>query len=199
MDAGEWDQRYREADRLWSATPNLFVEDRLRHRAPGRGLDLAAGEGRNAIWLASLGWHMTAVDFSAVGVSRGSGQSEVVEFVVADVLVWEPDTDFDLILIAYLHLGQAEFQRVVQRAREWLRPGGELFMIGHHTSNIESGWGGPQNPEILWDVPAVLEWLEGMTVIESEVVRRPVETDEGRQYARDALIRVQASPPVGPT
>ncbi|HVR78077.1 MAG TPA: class I SAM-dependent methyltransferase [Acidimicrobiia bacterium] len=198
MDSVEWDQRYREADRLWSATPNLFVEDRLRHRAPGRGLDLAAGEGRNAIWLASLGWQITAVDFSAVGVSRGSGQSEVVEFVVADVLIWEPETDFDLILIAYLHLGQAEFQRVVQRAREWLRPGGELFMIGHHTSNIESGCGGPQNPEILWDVPAVLEWLEGMTVIESEVVRRPVETDQGRQYARDALIRVQASPPVGP-
>lgn len=198
MDAVEWDQRYREADRLWSVTPNLFVEDRLRHRAPGRGLDLAAGEGRNAIWLASLGWQMTAVDFSAVGVSRASAQSDTVEFVVADVLVWEPETDFDLILIAYLHLGQAEFQRVVQRAREWLRPGGELFMIGHHTSNIESGWGGPQNPETLWDVPAVLEWLEGMTVIESEVVRRPVETDEGRQYARDALIRVQASPPVGP-
>jgi SAM-dependent methyltransferase len=198
MDAVEWDQRYREADRLWSATPNLFVEDRLRHRAPGRGLDLAAGEGRNAIWLASLGWQMTAVDFSAVGVSRGSGQSDAVEFVVADVLVWDPETDFDLILIAYLHLGQAEFQRVVQRAREWLCPGGELFMIGHHTSNIESGWGGPQYPEILWDVPAVLEWLEGMTVIESEVVRRPVETDEGRRYARDALIRVQASPPVGP-
>lgn len=198
MDAVEWDQRYREADRLWSVTPNLFVEDRLRHRAPGRGLDLAAGEGRNAIWLASLGWQMTAVDFSPVGVSRGSAQSDVVEFVVADVLVWEPETDFDLILIAYLHLEQAEFQRVVQRAREWLAPDGELFMIGHHTSNIESGWGGPQYPEILWDVQAVLEWVEGMTVIESEVVRRPVETDEGRQYARDALIRVQASPPVGP-
>ena len=198
MDAVEWDQRYREADRLWSATPNLFVEDRLRHRAPGRGLDLAAGEGRNAIWLASLGWQMTAVDFSPVGVSRGSAQSDVVEFVVADVLVWEPETDFDLILIAYLHLEQAEFQRVVQRSREWLGPGGELFMIGHHTSNIESGWGGPQHPEILWDVPSVLEWVEGMTVIESEVVRRPVETDDGRRYARDALIRVQASPPVGP-
>lgn len=198
MDAVEWDQRYREADRLWSVTPNLFVEDRLRHRAPGRGLDLAAGEGRNAIWLASLGWQMTAVDFSPIGVSRGSAQSDVVEFVVADVLVWEPETDFDLILIAYLHLEQAEFQRVVQRAREWLAPDGELFMIGHHTSNIESGWGGPPYPEILWDVPAVLEWVEGMTVIESEVVRRPVETDEGRQYARDALIRVQASPPVGP-
>lgn len=198
MDAVEWDQRYREADRLWSVTPNLFVEDRLRHRVPGRGLDLAAGEGRNAIWLASLGWQMTAVDFSPIGVSRGSAQSDVVEFVVADVLVWEPETDFDLILIAYLHLEQAEFQRVVQRAREWLAPDGELFMIGHHTSNIESGWGGPQYPEILWDVQAVLEWVEGMTVIESEVVRRPVETDEGRQYARDALIRVQASPPVGP-
>ncbi|HEY4606134.1 MAG TPA: class I SAM-dependent methyltransferase, partial [Acidimicrobiia bacterium] len=75
MDSADWDQRYLEADRLWSATPNLFVADRLRHLAPGRGLDLAAGEGRNAIWLASLGWKMTAVDFSEVAVARGSAQS----------------------------------------------------------------------------------------------------------------------------
>ena len=198
MDAVDWDARYREADRLWSVTPNLFVADRLRHRTPGRGLDLAAGEGRNAIWLASLGWQMTAVDFSEVGTSRGSAQSDSVEFVVADALVWEPEATFDLILIAYLHLVLADLEKVVRRARDWLTPGGELFMIGHHVSNIGDGWGGPQYPEILWDVPDLLEWLEGMTVIESEVVRRPVETDDGRQYARDALVRVRAPSPDEP-
>jgi SAM-dependent methyltransferase len=195
MEAAHWDERYRTADRLWSVTPNLFVADRLLHSPPGRGLDLAAGEGRNAVWLASLGWQMTAVDFSEVGVSRGSAQSDEVEFVVADVLVWEPVAAFDLVLIAYLQLAPAEFEKVVRRAREWLQPGGELFMIGHDVSNIKGGWGGPQNPEILWDVPTILAWLDGMTVIESEVVRRPVETDDGRQFARDALVRVRASQP----
>jgi hypothetical protein len=63
-------------------------------------------------------------------------------------------------------------------------------------TNLEQGWGGPQYREILWDVPSILEWVDGMLVIESEVVRRPVDTEDGRQYARDALVRARAVPQV---
>jgi SAM-dependent methyltransferase len=197
MDAQEWDERYSEHDHLWSVTPNLFVADRLKGVRPGRGLDVAAGEGRNAIWLASLGWKMTAVDFSEVATSRGRSHSDEVEFVVADVTAWEPDGVFDLILMAYLHLSAADFEDLVRRSRGWLATGGELFLIGHDVSNIDQGWGGPQYPDILWDVPLVVEWLEGMTIVEAQVVNRPVETDEGRRYARDALIRARVVPPEG--
>ena len=194
MDASEWDDRYRSADRLWSVTPNIFVADRLRDARPGRGVDLAAGEGRNAIWLASQGWEMTAVDFSDVAIARGVGQAgDAVHFVVADVLEWEPEAGFDLVLVAYLQLGARELERVIRRSREWLDPGGELFLVGHDVSNLESGWGGPPHPEILWDVPVLLGWLEGLRVIESGVVRRPVETEDGVRFARDALVRVRSS------
>ena len=192
MDATDWDERYRSSDQLWSVTPNLFVADRLADVAPGRGLDLASGEGRNAIWLAERGWAMTAVDFSAVASSRATAQSDLVEFVVADVLTWEPDSRFDLVLITYLHLMPPDFEQVIRASREWLAPGGELFLIGHDVSNIEHGHGGPQVPEILWSVPDLLAWLDGMTVIEAQVVRRPVATGEGRVFARDALVRVRA-------
>jgi SAM-dependent methyltransferase len=192
VDATEWDERYRSSDRLWSVTPNLFVADRLAQKKPGRGLDLASGEGRNATWLAEQGWVMTAVDFSEVASSRGAAQSGLVEFVVADVLEWEPEDRFDLILVAYLHLMPLDFERVIRTSRDWLAPGGEMFLIGHDISNIEDGYGGPPVPEILWSVPDLLAWLEGLTVIEAQVVRRPVETDEGRMFARDALVRVRA-------
>ena len=192
MDSSEWDERYRASDRLWSVTPNLFVADRLVTIKPGRGLDLAAGEGRNAVWLAEQGWSMVAVDFSDVASSRGAAQSELVEFVVADVLKWEPEGRFDLILIAYLHLMPPDFEKVVRTSREWLVPGGEMFLIGHDVSNIEHGHGGPQVPEILWNLPDLLKWLDGMTVIEAQVVRRPIETEEGRVFARDTLVRVRS-------
>ncbi|HEY4606637.1 MAG TPA: class I SAM-dependent methyltransferase [Acidimicrobiia bacterium] len=194
MDAFEWDQRYRSADRLWSATPNLFVADRLKTITPGRGLDLAAGEGRNATWLASLGWDVTAVDFSEVAVERGSSHSDDVEFLVADVLEWEPSHTYDLVLIAYLHLVPSDFENVIRRAKQWVAVGGELFLIGHDVSNIDDGWGGPQYPEVLWDVPDIVAWLDGMLIVESEVVRRPVETEDGNKYARDALVRARALP-----
>jgi len=197
VDASEWDERYRSSDRLWSATPNLFVADRLSTKPPGRGLDLASGEGRNAIWLAERGWTMVAVDFSEVASSRGATENERVEFVVADVLEWEPMGEFDLVLIAYLHLMPPDFEKVIRNSQEWLTPGGELLLIGHDASNIEHGHGGPQVAEILWNVPDLLTWLDGMTVIEAQVVRRPVETDEGRMFARDSLVRVRSRPEDG--
>jgi SAM-dependent methyltransferase len=192
VDATLWDERYRETDRLWSQGPNLFVEDRLRDRPPGRGLDLAAGEGRNAIWLADLGWRMTAVDFSQVAVERGRESTDRVDFVVADVTTWEPDTGYDLVLIAYLHLVEAELSSVVRRASGWLEPGGELFMVGHDLSNLERGHGGPQTPEILWQVEDMVSWLgDGLALVETAVVRRPVETPDGFVYARDTLVRAR--------
>lgn len=191
MDSAEWDERYLAADRLWSPEPNIFVESRLSGRQPGTGVELGCGEGRNAIWLAELGWKMTAVDFAPAAIERGRARSNLVEFVVADVLVWEPTHDFDLVLIAYLHLAEQEFRPMLERAVTWLRPGGELFMVGHDRSNIEHGHGGPQAPEILWDVDEISAWVEGATILEAAVVEREVPDEGHRRVARDALLRWQ--------
>lgn len=192
MNSTEWDDRYRSSDRLWSRGPNIFVEDRLATREPGVGLDLAAGEGRNAVWLAERGWTMTAVDFSEVAVSRGRSASSDVEFVVADVLAWQSDRSYDLVLVAYLHLVEGQLRSVVSKAKSWLSPAGEIFLIGHDKSNIDHGHGGPQVPEILWDLDEMLGWMEGLSIIEAEVVRRPVEVEGGLETALDTLIRARA-------
>lgn len=190
MDAVAWNERYRSADRLWTAEPNLFVKDRLAHATAGRGIDLAGGDGRNAIWLADRGWKMTVVDFAETALDRGRAISSEVEFVLGDVSVWEPDSEQDLVLIAYLHLEITSMEKVVRRAETWLAPGGELFMIGHDRSNLELGHGGPQYPEILWEVDQIVSWTSG-DLMESAVVRRPVETDDGVVYALDTLVRVR--------
>src|ERR1700754_3536553 len=70
MDADAWDERYAATELVWSAGPNRFVEEECADLQPGRALDLAAGEGRNALWLAERGWSATAVDFSAVALDR---------------------------------------------------------------------------------------------------------------------------------
>lgn len=191
MDALGWDERYRTADRLWSAGPNLFVEDRLKNHPPGRGLDLAGGEGRNAVWLVKRGWSMSLVDFSEEAISRASAHSDEVELILADVLEWEPEGRFDLVLVAYLHLEPASFESVIRRSRDWLEPKGELFLIGHDLSNLEDGYGGPQYPELLWDLERIVGWVEGLEVIEASVVRRPVATEDGTEFARDTLVRAR--------
>src|SRR5256885_15763972 len=72
MRAAEWDQRYAE-QRQWSAEPNALVAELLAGLPPGDAVDLAAGEGRHALWLAGRGWRGTAGDLSAVGPDRGRG------------------------------------------------------------------------------------------------------------------------------
>lgn len=195
MDAEAWDERYRASELLWSAGPNIWVERRLADAEPGRGLDLASGEGRNAIWLAKRGWEMTAVDFSTVAIDRGRSLSDQVEFIEADVLTWEPEDPpcFDLVLIAYLQLEAEPLSDVVHRATSWVVPGGELFMVGHDISNLDEGVGGPQVPEILWDLDLMLEWLGDLHIVEAGIAKRPVEVDADIEYARDTLIRARAS------
>src|SRR3954467_4581796 len=94
MRAADWDQRYAE-QRQWSAEPNALVAGLLADLPPGDAVDLAAGEGRHALWLAGLGWRVAAVDFSAVGLARGAGQpdADVVTWVTADVTAWSTEPE----------------------------------------------------------------------------------------------------------
>ena len=190
-DATGWDERYLASPQLWSRGPNTFVADRLAEATPGTGLDLACGEGRNAIWLSSLGWDMTGVDFSQVAIDRARSVDPTGKWVVADVAEWEPDGQFDLVLIAYLHLPPAVMRPLLMRAAGWLAPGGEIFLIGHDRSNLDEGYGGPQDPTVLWNVHEMVDFFPEMRVIEAGVADRPVESDGDIVFAKDALVRLR--------
>jgi len=178
--AQEWDSRYAASDRVWSAAPNAWVAATLRGWFTGRALDLGTGEGRHAVWLASLGWQVTAVDFSAVGIERGRrGAQELgvgVDWVVADLGTWEPPpgVTFDLVLLAYLHLEGD----VLARARNWVAPGGALVVIGHALRNLTQGVGGPQDARLLHTEAEYRAASEGLLVEHlGEVVRHLPEGD----------------------
>lgn len=154
MRAADWDQRYAE-QRQWSAEPNALVAELLAGLPPGDAVDLAAGEGRHALWLAGRGWRVTAVDFSAVGLDRGRAQpgADRVTWITADVRTWSPPpAALDLVLVAYLHLPEPDALALLTGTVGWLRPGGRLLVLGHDVENITSGTGGPQDPAILYGV-----------------------------------------------
>jgi SAM-dependent methyltransferase len=70
MDRQQWDERYMTDELIWRAEPNRFLVEEVARMKPGRALDLACGEGRNALWLAERGWQVTGVDFSPVGLAK---------------------------------------------------------------------------------------------------------------------------------
>jgi SAM-dependent methyltransferase len=184
--AGDWDERYAERQQ-WSSEPNALIAELLTGLPPGDAVDLAAGEGRHALWLAGLGWRVTAVDFSAVGLARGAAQpgAERVSWVTADITTWTaPPASQDLVVVAYLHLSQDDTVAVLTRAVGWLRPGGRLLVLGHDLANIDHGVGGPQEPTILHSVDRLAPVAELLTVDRLEQVRR--ETPAGT--ALDTLL-----------
>jgi SAM-dependent methyltransferase len=186
MRAADWDQRYTES-RQWSAEPNALVADLLADLPAGDAVDLAAGEGRHALWLAGRGWRVTAVDFSPVGLRRGRGQpgADRVRWVTADVTTWTTDpAALDLVLVAYLHLPERDTVDLLTRAVGWLRPGGRLLVLGHDLANIEHGVGGPQEPAILYSVERLAPVAALLDVDRCEQVRR--ETPAGT--ALDTLL-----------
>jgi trans-aconitate methyltransferase len=73
---------------------------------------------------------MTAVDFSGVAVERGRARSEQVDFIQADVFDWQPERTFDLVLIAYLQVEADRLAALLERVKDWLEPGAELFRSG---------------------------------------------------------------------
>jgi len=196
MRADEWNTRYEGTELVWTARPNRFAVQELDGVAPGRALDLACGEGRHAVWLAELGWRVTAVDFSdvAIGKARQLAQARAVdvEWLVADVVEWDPGrSSWDLVLLFYLQLPEDERRAVWRKAADAVAPGGMFLLVGHDLRNLESGHGGPKSPDVLYTPEDVVDALAGtgIEIERAEPVRREVDTPEGERVAIDALVR----------
>ncbi|MDJ0923022.1 MAG: class I SAM-dependent methyltransferase [Acidimicrobiia bacterium] len=188
-----WNERYRERGALWGAAPNQFVVDRLRGLEPCRVLDLGAGQGRNAIWLAEQGHRVTAVDLSDVAIEQArelaAGAGVEVDLVAADLSAWEPEAaSFDLVLLVYVQVPEDLRKELHAKAIGALAPGGQVVVIAHHRDNLDHGVGGPPMPEILFDEELLAADFAELDVIENGRVLRHVDRDGVKGDAIDIVF-----------
>jgi SAM-dependent methyltransferase len=193
----DWDKRYASVENLWAVKPNRFLVAEAEGLEPGRALDLACGEGQNAIWLATLEWEVTGVDYSEVAIAKARGRAERdgvrVDFVCADLVAYEPEpAAFDLVLVLYLHIPADERRGVLERAAAALAPGGTFVFVGHDSTNLTDGVGGPSDPAILCTPDEIAAELPGLDVEKAERVLRDVYGEE--RDAIDALVRARRPP-----
>jgi SAM-dependent methyltransferase len=201
MDATAWDQRYAADELVWSAGPNAFVVDEvcdlLAERGTGRAIDLAGGEGRNALWFAEQGWESELVEFSAVALEKAAAIAEsrgvTLRTTLADATAEPALEPADLVLVCYLQLEAEPLARALRHAATVVAPGGTLLVIAHERDNLEHGYGGPPDPAFLPTVADVLAAIDGqgLEVLRAEQVRRQVPTDDGPREAIDLLVRAQ--------
>lgn len=203
MDADAWNERYDTAELIWTGEANRFLPPEVADLPPGRALDLACGEGRNAVWLATKGWSVTGVDFSDVGL--GKAQVLATEhgvtgtWIAADATDWAPPgPGFDLVISFYLQLPAAQRRASIRTAIAALAVDGTFLLVGHDLLNLTEGYGGPKDAGVLLTTEAV---IDDITAAELELgpelvieragrVDRVVATAEGDRTAIDTLVRV---------
>jgi SAM-dependent methyltransferase len=196
----DWDSRYAGSELLWTAEANRFLVAEVSGLAPGRALDLACGEGRNAVWLAEQGWTVRGVDFSSVALAKAEKLAEArgveADWVHADLLAYEPEpAAYDLVVVLYLQIPVTERRTISRRAAGALAPGGVLLIVAHDSSNFEHGWGGPRDPAVLYSAADVRDDLAdaGVEIVRADIVERPVDAPDGEKIALDLLVRARAA------
>jgi SAM-dependent methyltransferase len=160
MDSAHWDERYAGRELVWTSEPNRFLVQEVDGLAPGRVLDLACGEGRNAVWLAERGWQVTGVDFSKVGLEKArqleNARGVHIEWILADLLDYRPGPRaFALVIVFYLQVPEAQRTPILASAAGAVTPGGTFLLVGHDSSNIAEGYGGPQDRAVLYSAEEV--------------------------------------------
>jgi SAM-dependent methyltransferase len=193
-----WDARYAESERIWSGRPNPRLVEQLTGVAPGEALDVGAGEGADAVWLAGLGWRVTALDVSEVALARvrahaaEAGVADRVTTLHHDLMSGAPlPGTFDLVSAQYLHPPTERFTEMVNLLGAAVRPGGRLLFVGHHPDDLHTGLrSGHGHPELLFTPEKVVAVLAADTweLRTAEAQTREVTGPDGPVTVTDTVV-----------
>ncbi|GIG20247.1 methyltransferase [Cellulomonas chitinilytica] len=192
----EWDVRYASAERVWSGDPNGALVAEVSDLPPGRVLDVGCGEGADAVWLASRGWTVTAIDVSAVALGRAAQHARDAGADVTWVCTGLVEADlpaggFDLVSAQYPALLRSpglDAERALVRA---VALGGELLVVHHEVLTDEAHAHGfdPSMFVMPADVAALLD--DDWRVLVDERRDRTVAGGAGAHHAHDLVLRAR--------
>ncbi|SIO89857.1 cyclopropane-fatty-acyl-phospholipid synthase family protein [Nocardiopsis sp. JB363] len=197
-----WNELYRSSERISSGRPNRHLIAEVADLPPGRALDVGSGEGADALWLATRGWRVTAVDISPVALDRaaahateaGEGVADRITWLRADVTQWAPPTPpFDLVTAQFMHLYPNSRARLFADLAATVAPGGELLVVAHHPKDLEAGVPRPPVPELFYEGDAVTAALiEGEWDVLVDDVRSAERTlDETTYILHELVVRAR--------
>ncbi|GAA0398772.1 hypothetical protein Acor_33970 [Acrocarpospora corrugata] len=168
FDEQSWEERYRSHTAVWSGRPNPQLVAEASDLPVGTALDVGCGEGADALWLASRGWRVTAVDFSTTALGRAAAHAETfgadvaerLRWLHADVTTWADRHQFDLVSAHFMHLPTAPREALFARMAALVAPGGTLLIVGHHPSDMQTPMPRPQIPEMFFTAEEVATSLD---------------------------------------
>ncbi len=184
MNRNFWDERYAAASLVYGDAPNDFLAS-LAPTIPSQGvaIDLGAGQGRNAIFLAKHGLDVLAIDQSRVGLERAQELARAhrvtIRTQVADLSSYRAaPASIDVISSIFCHLPTSIRTPLYRTFADWLRPGGMLIMEAYTPAQLRRDSGGPKDPDMLPSLDTLKAELSSLRLHTArELVRNVVEGD----------------------
>jgi len=182
----KWDDKYNTEEYIFGTRPNRFLVECVSGLTPGNALSLGEGEGRNAIYLAGLGFEVTAVDLSVYAIKKAqrlaqqNGQtlttlhSDLNDYVIAP-------GQWDVVLCFFVHILPEERARMHRQVVKGLRPGGVYILEGFSPDQLKYAKRGPDNPGQLYDLQTIRDELTGLEFTISRQIERLLDDSEPEQ------------------
>ncbi len=191
-----WDERYASEDYVFGVEPNDFLKSVAARIPQGRVLCLAEGEGRNAVFLATLGHDVTGVDTSTVGLAKAQrlaqNRNVSITTVNADLAQYqiEPQS-WDAVVAIFCHVPPPVRKDLFARAVRGLKPGGVFMLEAYTPKQLEFGTGGPPTAELMMTLETLKSELAGLEMEHAVEIERTVSEGAGH-HGRAAVVQVVA-------
>ncbi|EAS18744.1 SAM-dependent methyltransferase [Flavobacteria bacterium BBFL7] len=154
-----WNERYAEKEYIYGTQSNVFFKEQLDQLAAGNLLLPAEGEGRNAVYAASLGWDVVAFDISTSGKEKAmqlsAAQKVALDYQVTGVLDFKTDIKFDAIGLCYTHFPVEIRKDAFQHFLKFLKPNGTVIFEAFAKAQSGKPSGGPKNIDILFSIEEI--------------------------------------------
>ncbi len=207
LDRDFWEQRYRSHPTVWSGNPNAHLVSEAADLTPGTALDVGAGEGADALWLAQRGWQVTAADISTVALDRGASHAAAagpdvaarIEWLQADLTTWDPKPlTYDLVSAQFMQPPLAQRASIFGRLAASVAPSGSLLIVGHHASDLDTTVPRPPIAELYFTAADIADLLapDEWDILVSDVRARDVTDPDGHAATiHDAVLHARRKGP----
>lgn len=182
-----WDERYSKSEFAYGEQPNNYVKEQLEKLSPGKILFPAEGEGRNAVFAATLGWNVSAFDISSEGQKKAQQLSEkhnvAIEYKIGELqTLGYKDGQFDAIALIYAHFPAGIKSQLHKMLDGYLRSGGIMIFEAFSKKHLEylakdEKVGGPKDVESLFSIEEIKADFSNYDIIELE--EKEISLNEG--------------------
>jgi len=180
-----WNERYSEKDYAYGEEANMFFAEQISNLLAGNMFLPAEGEGRNAVYAASLGWKVSAFDTSDAGKSKAlllaDKKGVTIDYKVDDaVSIFYPDNNADVVAFIFAHFPPSVRKKIHLKAIQWLKPGGKIILEAFNPNQLNNHSGGPKELSMLYTEEMIRNDFEGLDIEILQSVRTRL--NEGKYH-----------------